>query len=295
MTMPSGTGWIGAHLALNHPLAACAVCLCGFGFWQVVSNDVHSPTVVLTIDDALTSQIEYGLPIAQEFDIDGTLYVNTQLVLDMGDTRDFYMTTADVKKFADAGWEIGAHTTHHDNLLKLAKDDGPTAVLETMQLSDAHVREITGDLDDSVTFAYPYGEFDQITKALADSVFSYSVNAWSDAEGINVPDTFEPHNIHRFDVGSAEDVSQACDTIADLGKNQTYVVIVHDIITDIQTNVVDYERPDWTLTVSEYRALLTCIDEAEVVTKTLRQAAADLDAAHRYGTGFIAQAVSELP
>lgn len=294
MTMPSGTGWIGAHLALNHPLAACVVCLCGIGGWQVISNDVHAPTVVLTLDDAVAAQIEYGLPIAEEFDIDGTLYVNTQLVFDMADERGFYMTMDDVATFAESGWEVGAHTTMHDNLLELAKADGQLAVLETMQLSDAHVRGVTGEPANSVTFAYPYGDFDTITEALSASVFSYSVNAWSDANGINVPATFEPHNIHRFDVGSPEDVTQACNTIADLGAGQTYVVIVHDIVPDAVVEDVTYERDDWTLTVTDYRTLLTCINDAEVVTKTLRQAAIDLDAAQRHGDGVAAQVAAEL-
>lgn len=38
MTMPSGTGWIWAHLALNHPLAACVVCLCGIGVMHSMSH-----------------------------------------------------------------------------------------------------------------------------------------------------------------------------------------------------------------------------------------------------------------
>lgn len=271
MTMPSGLGWTAGHLALAHPLATCAVCLCAAGGYISHTSDVSTPTIVLTLDDATVSQFTLALPMTEKFDIDGTLYVPSSLVLEEGDERGWYMTAADVRSFRDAGWEIGAHTTLHENMLELAKEVSVNAVLDTMELSNAQVRGMINETG-NLTFAYPFGESDAVTQALATSVFDYSVNAWSDAMGVNIPATFEPHNIHRLDVGSAEAVTLACETAAMLEDGQTFVVIVHDVVLE---NPGDYE-----LDVEQFEQLLTCFadlrDSEDVVLKSLREAAKHL-------------------
>lgn len=284
MTMPSGTGWTAAHLVMNHPLATCAVCLCIAAVGgTVAATEVHEPTVVLTFDDATRSQIELGLPVAKEFDIEGTLYVPTMMVLEEGEERGWYMTADDVLEFQEAGWEIGSHTTLHENLV----EQTPSEALNSMTVAAAQIRGITGNMTGEMSFAYPFGSYDPTVAALSASLHDYSVDAWSDARGMNVPATFSPHEIHRWDVGSQESVDYACQVIGALGDDQTFVVIVHDIV---ETDPQDYQ-----ITIEQYRQLLTCITDAPVSTKTLMDAANSLRIVQKYGEGVTAEVVAATP
>jgi len=293
MTMPSGATWIGAHLGLNHPIAACCICaVIGVPAYFIGTSEVGTPTIVLTLDDATTSQYVHGLSIAEEFGITGTLYVPTQRVLEQGEERGYFMTATDVKEFQDAGWEIGSHTLIHENLLEV----GPAAALETMKGSDFQLRSMIGDVD-QMTFSYPYGAFDDVTEALAETVYSYSVNAWSAANGLNVPATFEEHNIHRFDIFDQEAAEAACEVMASLDEHQTYVVIVHEIVEE--------DPADWQMSTETYRYLLTCIEDAVdngAVTKTVLEAANDLRILRDYGDPVMkseeeveVESVAEIP
>lgn len=285
MTMPSGATWIGAHLGLNHPIAACCICACvGVPAYMIGTSEVGTPTVVLTLDDATASQFEYGLAIAEEYDIDGTLYVPTQRVLEQGAERGYFMTVEDVQAFVDAGWEIGSHTLIHENLVEV----GPAAALATMQASDFQLRSMIGDVT-QMTFSYPYGAFDDVTQALSETVYDYSVNAWSASNGLNVPATFEEHNIHRFDIFDQVAALSACEVIGNLGDHETYVVIVHEIVEE--------DPQDYQISVETYRYLLGCIQDAVdnngVVTKTLLEAANDLRILRDYGDPADAEPAAE--
>lgn len=279
MTMPSGATWIGGHLALNHPLAACCVCVAAGAAHYTATSETASPTVVLTLDDATSTQYSNAFRIAEEFGIKGTLYVPTQLVLDSkGTENDYHMTVDNLVEMKEAGWEIGAHTLGHENLLEIE----PHEALVTMLGSKNQLVEMVPGIDDRVvTFSYPYGAYDQVIETFAWSMFEYSVNAWSDERGINIPETFENQNIHRFDVSNEDLAIEACEIITNLAPQETFVITMHGIVDD-------ENPPLYTLSVSAYTDLLQCIVDAEqsgtgLTTKTLKEAADDLRFLREFG------------
>ena len=77
----------------------------------------------LTFDDGYCNNLQYALPVLQECGFTATCYVMSQLLgktnvwdLENGVVQADLMTAAQIRQWAKAGMEIGAHTQTHCKL-----------------------------------------------------------------------------------------------------------------------------------------------------------------------------------
>jgi peptidoglycan/xylan/chitin deacetylase (PgdA/CDA1 family) len=112
--------------------------------------------ISLTFDDGTASQLAVAVPMLNQFDLQGTFYVNP---------RDDYMQKlAPWRDVATAGHEIGNHTVHHPCSLNFASvAESRQRVLEEMTLDEIEyeIAEASRRLrilipqQNAISFAYP--------------------------------------------------------------------------------------------------------------------------------------------
>jgi peptidoglycan/xylan/chitin deacetylase (PgdA/CDA1 family) len=123
------------------------------------------PQVAITFDDGHVDNYEYAVPLLLEHRMPATFYVTTGYI----DREPAVMTRfasirrvtlseieplswRQLREFADAGMEIGAHTYSHPNLARLPSEHLPREVAEPKA-------EIEARLGRAVeSFAYPFGQ-----------------------------------------------------------------------------------------------------------------------------------------
>jgi peptidoglycan/xylan/chitin deacetylase (PgdA/CDA1 family) len=228
MSMPIGPIWSVLHLAIKFPAAAVVVVT---GYVYVSQDTVDTlpqtftipeintvyrgPMIALTFDDGWRSVREIALPELNARGMVATNYITTNFV-DSNPVN--YITQEHVMDFVQAGWEIGAHSLNHEDLTTLDEPEVISNVfLPQMVLSDWIGYPVT-------TFSTPYGAFNDMTIGHAEQAYLTHVNAWSDANGMNTPDTFDPMNVHRIDTANIS-LEEVCTVIAGLQDNEFYSII----------------------------------------------------------------------
>ncbi|MGN6118688.1 MAG: polysaccharide deacetylase family protein [Rhodanobacter sp.] len=124
--------------------------------------------VAITLDDGYVDNLDAALPVLQSFGFSATIYMvsgsigrfNTWDAERLG-IRKPLMSAADMRRWNDAGMEIGAHTRSHPRLSQCTD-----AVLH------GEIHGCKADLEDrlgcAVTqFCYPYGDIDERVVAVA--------------------------------------------------------------------------------------------------------------------------------
>jgi peptidoglycan/xylan/chitin deacetylase (PgdA/CDA1 family) len=104
--------------------------------------------VVLSFDDSQGSQVTQGLPKLQQRSMTGTFFCMT-VVLDKPD----WMSRDDLRRLADAGMTVAAHTYDHNRVDRYAEPDWPLQLDAPRQLLEEVIRQPVEH------FAYPYGAF----------------------------------------------------------------------------------------------------------------------------------------
>jgi peptidoglycan/xylan/chitin deacetylase (PgdA/CDA1 family) len=115
-------------------------------FPQGAAHSAPSPTVVsITWDDTFADSMP-ALDYMRSHGVPGTLYVNSDRV---GFNSQF-MTRAQLKSYADAGFEIGGHTLGHVDLTTMSVSDQQANICQDRQnLANLGYRP--------TSFAYPFG------------------------------------------------------------------------------------------------------------------------------------------
>jgi peptidoglycan/xylan/chitin deacetylase (PgdA/CDA1 family) len=148
----------------------CARGYRGVTFTQLVTSAPPGRVVAVTFDDAYRSVIELARPILDRFGLPATVFAPTDFIdseqpmrwagierwLDGPNERELMpMSWAQLRTLAEAGWEIGSHTSSHPHLTQIG-DDALTRELERSKaVCEQH-------LDGPCTsIAYPYGDFDR--------------------------------------------------------------------------------------------------------------------------------------
>ena len=120
---------------------------------------------VVTFDDGYEDNFTEGLPVLERFNVPATVFVITG---DIG-ARDLswdeageklpanFMTWKALRTLSKRGWEIGSHAHNHIHLAR------HTRTRQAREISRS-IREIRENIGESpVSFAYPYGSYDQKT------------------------------------------------------------------------------------------------------------------------------------
>lgn len=126
----------------------------------------NEKTAVITFDDGYADNYSAALPVLQKFNAPATVFVITG---DVGGKdvvwkeagEDLPSDILDWKSLAELqsqGWEIGSHAHEHIHLARYGEEEQEA----TIQRS---IREIEKNLGTTpVSFAYPYGSYDDATK-----------------------------------------------------------------------------------------------------------------------------------
>jgi peptidoglycan/xylan/chitin deacetylase (PgdA/CDA1 family)/glycosyltransferase involved in cell wall biosynthesis len=143
---------------------------------------------ILTFDDGYLDNYHNMLPLAKKYGYKGVLF----LLGDFSASGNFWdlgedveanriMTTEQKKTFVDQGWEIGAHTLTHPHLTLLNDED----VLHELRESRKRIeRELQTKV---VSFAYPYGTYDDRIKDLVKQT-GFEFGIATDSGGITIED-----------------------------------------------------------------------------------------------------------
>lgn len=104
--------------------------------------------VVLSFDDGYTDQYTQALPTLRAHHWPGVLYLlaNTALAKRLSSDQ--------VRRFLDAGWELGAHSLTHADLTKVS------ATRLRHEVADSRAILATQFATEVTTFAYPFGHAD---------------------------------------------------------------------------------------------------------------------------------------
>jgi len=117
--------------------------------------------VGLTFDDGYCNNLQYALPVLQECGFTATCYVMSQLLgktnvwdLENGVVQADLMTASQIRQWAQAGMEIGAHTQTHCKLPRIPDDDA----MRQIRACKADLAELLGE--PVAHFCYPYGLYE---------------------------------------------------------------------------------------------------------------------------------------
>jgi peptidoglycan/xylan/chitin deacetylase (PgdA/CDA1 family) len=142
----------------------------GATFHEAVAAPLARRTLAVTFDDAYRSVLERAFPILSRLELPGSVFVPTDFAgreapmswpgIDrwIGGEHEselIGMSWSDLRRLADAGWEIGSHTRSHPRLTEL--DDG--ALMSELRGSREHCEQQLGARCRSL--AYPYGDVDE--------------------------------------------------------------------------------------------------------------------------------------
>lgn len=130
-----------------------------------LQKPLPSKTVVLTVDDAYSSFKSGAMPIFRQFGYPVTLFVNTDSV----GSKD-YLGWHELRQLAKEGVEIGNHTATHRSLAVQLPHESDTAYRQRVladldRAQQAFIRELGSAPQ---LFAYPYGEYTQMTQKLVE-------------------------------------------------------------------------------------------------------------------------------
>ena len=141
----------------------------GVTFSELVAGRHEDRVVCVTFDDAYRSVLAHGLPIMERLGIPGTVFAPTAFVghpdpmawpgIDgwLGGPHEpelACMSWDELRRLADAGWEVGSHTRTHPRLTRL----GDEQLRDELEGSRADCE--SGMAQSCGTLAYPYGDWD---------------------------------------------------------------------------------------------------------------------------------------
>lgn len=143
---------------------------------------------ILTFDDGYRDNFHNMLPLTRKYGYTGVMFLLGDFSAsgnfwDAGEDADAngLMTTEQKKAFVDHGWEIGAHTMTHPHLTKLSDEDVRYELRESRERIE---RELPTRV---VSFAYPFGTYDDRIKDLARQA-GFEFGIATDSGGLTIED-----------------------------------------------------------------------------------------------------------
>ena len=151
--------------------------------WRNEGKPIPRKPILITFDDAYADTAEHALPILLRYGFSAAVFVVTER---LGATNTWdeakgsgthrLMTAEQIRYWAGQGIEFGAHSRTHEDLTKLSESEQSAEVLGSKN-------DLCALLDSPVvSFAYPYGEFND---AICDLVGREFDLAFSLQEGMN--------------------------------------------------------------------------------------------------------------
>ena len=120
--------------------------------------DLPEKPIVLSFDDSWGSALTIAKPLCDKHGFVGVAFVISSSV----GANERKLTWEDCKALADGGWEIGSHTTTHENLTYVKEGQSPESIRDMVEdqirRSKEAIEESTGL--EVTSIALPYGNYD---------------------------------------------------------------------------------------------------------------------------------------
>ena len=155
----------------------------------------------MTFDDGYTAQYTVGVGALNEFGFKGTFFIINQAV-----GLSEYASWDNWRSAAGSGHEIGSHTKTHPYLTSLSVSGMETEILGSQEEIDDLITS-----QDCLTFAYPYGDFNQTAEAIVAS-------AYIGARGVGLGLNFPPYDFYNAKVWFPESVDNSLEYQTDLAE-----------------------------------------------------------------------------
>ena len=143
---------------------------------------------ILTFDDGYLDNYHNMLPLTQKYGYRGVLFLLGDFSVggnfwDIGEDAEAnrIMSTEQKRAFVDDGWEIGAHTLTHPDLTRLSDED---VLHELRESRDRIESELCTKV---ITFAYPFGSYDDRIKDLVRQA-GFTFGIATDSGGLTIED-----------------------------------------------------------------------------------------------------------
>ena len=81
-----------------------------------------------------------------------------------------------------------------------------------------------------ISFASPFGYFNEDMLITTGLYYKAHVNAWSDENGINRWGTLNPLNIHRWTIRNTDTADDVCARIKNLNDDEVFAIAFHNVV-----------------------------------------------------------------
>jgi peptidoglycan/xylan/chitin deacetylase (PgdA/CDA1 family) len=162
-----------------------------------------SGAISLTFDDGYALQYSIGVTALNEFGFRGTFFVITD---DVSLNIPRYVSWENWRNAANAGHEIGSHSKTHPHLSYLSTSEIETEILDSQAAIDSQITS-----QECLSFAYPYGDFNQFAKSITESAY---IGARGASPGLNSA----PFDFFNAKVWFPESVVGSLESQADLAE-----------------------------------------------------------------------------
>lgn len=217
--------------------------------------------ISLRFDDGWDSQYTVAYPKLESAGLTGTFYIITRQLLD--DDFSGFMSIAEVKDLYAHGEEIGDHTQTHPHLPQL------TRAQQYKEIVGAKNDLISWGIDPVLSFAYPYGEYNNATVSIIKNNGFTNAAATLDND---VPVTQNPYTINGYSV-------QDTDSLASLEAMVDHAMASKDWLV-LGFHRIDMSGDQYSITPDNFNALIDYIVSKHVPVVPVSQGAQDLE---RYG------------
>ncbi len=183
--------------------------------------------LTVTLDDTYANQDDNGFPIFQKYGIRGTLFAVAEFVEGASDKEEteepYHMTWEQVRKWHNAGWEIGAHSlTHPEDLTALSEEQLQVELGYSAALLAHNIGEYP------VSFASPYGKYDERVLGFIETLYDYHFGGGG---GLVKLPLVDPYEITRLEVLRDTSPKEVCAAMQKAGKEKLLLVLVfHQIV-----------------------------------------------------------------
>lgn len=132
-----------------------------------LSNFPRKP-IIITFDDGYENNLHYALPIMQRYGFKGVLFALGGQIdynkwdADEGEPRHRLLNAEQLRTMAAAGFEIGAHSLTHPHLPILSSEVADMEITQSKQRLEQWLQQPV------ISFAYPYGDYNNSIKALVE-------------------------------------------------------------------------------------------------------------------------------
>jgi len=125
---------------------------------------IPSKTVIITLDDGYQSIYDFAYPLLKRYGYTGTLFIYTDFI----EASRNALTWNQLRKLKAAGFEIGSHSISHADLTKKLPYENDQTYWSRITKEFINSKKIIDrELNqDTQSFAYPYGNYNQQILAL---------------------------------------------------------------------------------------------------------------------------------